>query len=416
MGPGTPNAWARERERRPDALDLTDTNPASHGLTLPEVGECLARAARDARHRPDPRGPRAAREALAARFGGGPEEYWLTASTSEAYSWLFQLLAAPGEPIAAPQPSYPLLEPLAQLAGLDVRSYWTHHLDPDGWVLDGATLTAAVRPGAASARAVVVVSPGNPTGAFSPLGVIAEVAGTVPLIVDQVFEPFRLDAPAAAPQPSRVGPAAGAAGFDPVGSRGSQPLGSMGPAAVAAPLDAAAALGEPPPGCVWFVLDGVSKRLAAPGAKIGWIRVIAGASVQPEVGEALDRVADSYLSVSAASTAALPALLELEGEAVRVARHRALGNLTELRKRWPWRVRRCEAGWVAMVDAPARGPRAGDEDLATWLLRERGLAVHPGWFYGVPGERALVLSLLGRPQAFADAVARLVRAVAEFSD
>ena len=39
----------------------------------------------------------------------------LSASSSETYSWLFKLLAGPGETVLVPAPSYPLLDALAGL-------------------------------------------------------------------------------------------------------------------------------------------------------------------------------------------------------------------------------------------------------------------------------------------------------------
>jgi aspartate/methionine/tyrosine aminotransferase len=363
LGPGSLNAWSQARAANPEAADLTDTNPARHGLTSPKVAECLARAAGRIACDPDPRGDRRARAALAERFGGSPKDYWLTASTSEAYAWLFQLLTAPGEAVAAPLPGYPLIEPLAALAATAVRPYWFHYLDKDGWVLDRATLDDAVqgRPGSAPAKAVVAVSPGNPTGAWAPLEEIAQAAAGLPLIVDQVFAPFALEAETPPPKSAET---------------------------------------------LAFTLDGVSKRLAAPGVKIGWIRLDGPPGAKGEAAEALDRVADSYLSVSAVAAAALPELLELEAETVAQARHRALANLEVLRRQWPGRVRRCQAGWVAVIDAPV-----AEADLALRLLRHHSLAVHPGWFYSIPGPKALVVSLLPAEPVFADLSGRLADAL-----
>ncbi len=44
-----------------------------------------------------------------------PDQVVLTASTSEAYSWLFKLLADPGDQVLVPTPSYPLFEWLARV-------------------------------------------------------------------------------------------------------------------------------------------------------------------------------------------------------------------------------------------------------------------------------------------------------------
>ncbi len=40
-----------------------------------------------------------------------------------------------------------------------------------------------------------------------------------------------------------------------------------------------------------------------------------------------------------------------------------------------------EAGWYAVLRVPALG---SDEDLAVRLVEERGVSVHPGYFFGFP--------------------------------
>jgi aspartate/methionine/tyrosine aminotransferase len=50
-----------------------------------------------------------------------------------------------------------------------------------------------------------------------------------------------------------------------------------------------------------------------------------------------------------------------------------------------------EAGWYAVLRVPALG---SDEDLAVRLVEERGVSVHPGYFFGFAGDGWLVVSLL----------------------
>ena len=51
-----------------------------------------------------------------------PERMLLTASTSEAYAYLFKLLADPGDEVLVPRPSYPLFEFLAAMESVRVTS------------------------------------------------------------------------------------------------------------------------------------------------------------------------------------------------------------------------------------------------------------------------------------------------------
>ena len=85
----------------------------------------------------------------------------LTASTSEAYGLLFKLLCDPGDAVLVPQPSYPLFDLLTRLEGVDAHPY---RLEYHGvWRIDRASVEAALTP---RTRAVLVVSPNNPTGSM----------------------------------------------------------------------------------------------------------------------------------------------------------------------------------------------------------------------------------------------------------
>jgi aspartate/methionine/tyrosine aminotransferase len=372
---GTPNALALARaELRAsgvEVLDLTDSNPTRHGLTHPGVLEAVQSATTSARrYQPDPRGPLVAREALAARFGGAPDDYFLTASTSEAYGWLLTLLADPGDAVAIPAPGYPLVEPLGRLAAVRTTEYPVNYVHPYGWSTDTAALAkVAARD---DVRGVVVVNPGNPTGAYvagderGPL-IEAVRGGGAALISDEVFGPFHLDG-----QPRTL------AGEDRV---------------------------------LTFALDGLSKLLCAPQLKLGWIRLSGPHDEAAAAAAALETIADTYLSVGAPVALALPDLLGLADEAVAATRERLVVNLATARALLDdggWRVRRCDGGWTVLVDVPRWLP---DDELALHLLREAHLSVHPGWFYDLPTPGALALSLLPEPGAFAEGCRRLRAAV-----
>src|SRR5512141_582862 len=96
-------------------IDLTESNPTRAGIEYPP--DVLAPLAREEgrRYAPQPFGLRPARQAVAADFArrGHPvaaEQVILTASTSEAYAFLFKLLADPGDEVLVPHPGYPLFE------------------------------------------------------------------------------------------------------------------------------------------------------------------------------------------------------------------------------------------------------------------------------------------------------------------
>ena len=120
----TPNRLSEQlrarRERGLPILDLTESNPTRCGFAY--LADEILSALRDTRsltYEPDPRGLRVAREAVARYYAErgvevDTERIFLTVSTSEAYSYLFRLLANPGDRVLIPRPSYPLFDFLAR--------------------------------------------------------------------------------------------------------------------------------------------------------------------------------------------------------------------------------------------------------------------------------------------------------------
>ncbi len=146
-------------------LDLSESNPTQVGLPYPpDLLQALAAPAA-LTYQPHPLGLRVAREAVAGEFARrgsfvDPDHLVLSASTSEAYSWLFKLLCDPGDAVLIPQPSYPLFEFLTRLEGVTPESYrLTYH---GRWEVDLDSLEQAP----AGTKAVLAVSPNNPTGSF----------------------------------------------------------------------------------------------------------------------------------------------------------------------------------------------------------------------------------------------------------
>jgi aspartate/methionine/tyrosine aminotransferase len=137
----------KKRQAGAPVLDLTESNPTRVGLDYPQAEILAALADANAlRYHPAPRGIDSARDAVAAyyRDRGTPisvGDVLLTASTSEAYAYLFKLLTNPGDEILAPRPSYPLFEFLAALESVQIRQYPLRY---DGvWHVDFAALERA---------------------------------------------------------------------------------------------------------------------------------------------------------------------------------------------------------------------------------------------------------------------------------
>ncbi|MDQ3282069.1 MAG: pyridoxal phosphate-dependent aminotransferase [Acidobacteriota bacterium] len=343
---------ARQAHRGP-LFDLTETNPTRAGIEYPqdELAEALARGARAA-YEPDPRGLRSAREALAENLQCSADDLLITASTSEAYSFLFKLLTDPGDAIVTPTPSYPLLEHLAQLELVELRPFplefhrrWEiHDVSVDGRV-----------------RAIAVVHPNNPTGSFVTADEQARLARhELPIISDEVFLDYALE------------------------SRGTTFVRED---------------------VLTFALGGLSKSAGLPHFKLGWIRV--SGPGKREALEGLELIADNFLSVATPVQVALPELLRIAPRIRGAISQRTRTNLELLRREFAAvsavEVLPVEGGWSAVL----RVPRVvSDDELALQLL-QHGVLIQPGYFFDFERDGYVVVSLLTREEIFAAGVRRM---------
>ncbi len=360
----TPNRWARLCEALPTRYDLTLSNPTRAGL--PYDAEAIAAAlAHPAAlsYAPHPFGSPTARAAVAGALGVDPARVVLTASTSEAYGWLFKLLCDPGDDVLAPSPSYPLFDHLATFEGVALRPYRLRYTG--AWEVDAATLVPGPR-----TRAALIVSPNNPTGNYLHAADLAALrALDLPLICDEVFAPYALRRADADRAPTL------------------------------ARLDAGLA----------FVLGGLSKWAGLPQMKLGWIVVAGAARAAAEALERLELIADTYLSVGAPVQQAAAALLA--GPTQAAIAQRTQRNLAALRSAVAGtgaEVPRVEGGWYALLRLPAV---QDDEAWALRFLRDAGVRVQPGWFYDLEGGPYVVISLLPRAADFVAGVEALLALV-----
>ncbi len=356
-------------------LDLTESNPTRCGITYPpELWPVLADPT-VAVYEPSPLGLPAARQAVARIYAGkgvavDPSRVALTASTSEAYSFLFRLLANPGDEILVPRPSYPLFDYLAALHDLRPVPYPLRY---DGhWRVDLDALAAAVTP---KTRVVIVVHPNNPTGSCLTADEWARVAQVcadrgVAVIADEVFAEYVEDA--AAPRT--------------LAGAGTGPL--------------------------LFALGGLSKWMGLPQMKLGWMAVSGPASLVEPALARLEIIADTFLSVNTPVQRALPRWLALAPTIQqqirrRIADHRrCLRGLTHGSD--PFEVLAADGGWSAVLRVPGV---ADDEQLMLDLLERAHVVVYPGYFYEFDEPGVLVVSLLAAPSVFHEGLARLREAL-----
>ncbi len=376
--PLTPNRLSellRERRARGlPILDLTESNPTRCGFAR-EGEEILAplHNPRSLTYEPDPRGLRTAREAVAQYYSErgvelDPDQIFLTSSTSEAYSFVFRLLANPGDKILAPQPSYPLFDFLGGLNDVEVLPYPLFY--DDGWQVD---LEALASRWESRSRAVLVVHPTNPTGSYvqkRERGRMIEICrqNRSAIIADEVFADYGFGADA-----ERV---------------------------VTHAQDSEA---------LTFTLSGLSKISALPQMKLGWIVVNGPERLRNEAQARLEVIADTFLSVSAPVALATP--LWLAGR--RAIQAQILGRVQANLRRLdellapglPVSRLKVEGGWYAILRVPST---RSDEDWAAEFLTQDGVSVHPGHFYDFPSEGYLILSLLPAREVFENALGKVI--------
>jgi aspartate/methionine/tyrosine aminotransferase len=156
-----------------------------------------------------------------------------------------------------------------------------------------------------------------------------------------------------------------------------------------------------------FALSGLSKLAGLPQFKVGWISVSGPAHLRDEALQRLEIIADTYLSASTILQSAVPGLLPLSGPIQSQIRCRVLENRkTLLRARGaeaPWDVLPSEGGWYAIL----RIPEARSEELVCLELLNKGVIVHPGYFFDFPSGNHLVVSMIPPREAFARGVEAL---------
>jgi aspartate/methionine/tyrosine aminotransferase len=365
---------AERRARGARILDLTESNPTKAGIEVP--GDAIQGALSEPGslvYAPEPRGMASARQAVARwyereGFAVSPERLVLTASTSEAYAWLFKLLCDPGDEVIVPAPSYPLFEFLATLESVVLR---TVPLEHDGrFRLDLAALERAIGP---RTRAVVVVHPGNPTGAFLQKDELAALDDLcrrrdLAIVSDEVFWVY-----GSAPDARRAGVVALATG------------------------------------ALSFSMSGLSKPAGLPQLKCGWI-VVGGAAPLAEAAlERLEMIADTYLSVGTPVQVGLDRLLVLGDEVRKHIQGRALANRTRLERAVAaapaLSLLPAEGGWYAVVRIPLVKT---EEEWVLALLGEDGVLVQPGYFFDFPMRGLLVVSLLTPEDELEEGIGRIV--------
>ncbi len=357
-------------------LDLSISNPLRCGFDLSalDLAHSFDRKGL-CDYQPDPLGLPSAREAVCRYYAGRgvtvePSRLLLTPSTSDAYNYIFRLLCEAGDEVLVPAPSYPLFSYLADIADIRLCPYRLKR-SPDGlWSIDADSMLASIGP---RCRAIMLVNPNNPTGSFirrEDLNLLTRIATErrLALICDEVFGDYVLDA-----APDAVVSLAGHA------------------------VDA-----------LTFVLSGISKILALPQMKLGWMLVQGPKGVAEDAMRRLEMIADSFLSVGTPVMLAMPEWMNsrelIQGQILDRARRNLESASLVLRDKPGLKLLRVEGGWYAVLRMEGI---LNEESFLLRLMEEERVAAHPGYFYDFAEGSHAVLSLLCPEAEWTEGLRRL---------
>lgn len=391
-----PNALTQKRQALRvtgvPVLDLTESNPTRCGIRYPEGLLDPLADPRSLTYEPDPKGLLSARETVASLYAKkkapiDPERVLLTASTSEAYSFLFRLLTNPGDSILVPRPSYPLFEYLAKLDDLRTIPYslrysgcgkrMPHHAllrsgcaeEDSSWSIDVEELSLEVTD---MTRAIVVVHPNNPTGSILSDQEITELSQLcqsrgLAMIADEVFAEY---------------------------------LYSGVPTTVLSKVSGSH---------LTFCLGGLSKFLGLPQMKLAWIAATGPSELLPPALERLEMIADTYLSVNTPAQWALSRWMTLAPfiqaqirKQITVNRQALIDHFLEAA---PVESLKAQGGWYAILRVPSIRE---EESWVVDLLEKDHVLVYPGYFFDFEERGILVVSLLAPEKIFQEGIRRLL--------
>jgi alanine-synthesizing transaminase len=349
--------------------DLVRGNVNEHGIIYPPeiLNEILAKAAEAARiYRPDSLGQQPARAAVSEYYAGleiPAEQILITPGTSVSYWYCFKLLAEPGDEILCPQPSYPLFDYIARLAGVHVSHY--RLVESRQWAIDLDYLENQITD---RTRAIVLISPHNPTGMVADdeqLRRLAEVAArhSLAIISDEVFSEFIFEI--------KTFPRA---------------------AATRAPLV--------------FTLNGFSKLFALPGMKIGWMTVSGDKDLVKKSMGALEMISDTFLPVNEIAQFAVPEIFRHGQDFltrykawVSKCRDEALNGLKGISFTAP------QGSFYVTIRIPF-----DEEETAVRLLEKQHILVHPGYFYDISPEH-LVMTFIDNLESLSNHFAKIAEVI-----
>ncbi len=348
------------RSAKKNIIDLTISSPMQAGIIF-DIADDLHYLAENPKwqfNAPDACGQLYARDAIAKYNGNStePENIFVTSSSSESYSALFQVFCKKGDCILSPAPGYPLIDTLAELAGLNTHPYFLkpYFGKEPHWEIDLDSLDS-IPP---NTKILLLISPHNPTGHIPSKKEFEHILQfcekhKLALIIDKVFSAYNLK---------------NNSQFSTLNSQLSKKI----------PI---------------FTLDGLSKSVGLPHIKVGWINAIVPKNQKQHIYNSLEYILDAQLNCSYLSQAlcarVLPRATAFQKKVIERLKANQI-SLGDYFSKMGAKIIPSAGGWYQSVYFP----NTNDEELCLNLLREKLVLTHPGFLFDFE-DGWLVGSLLG---------------------
>ncbi len=356
-------------------IDLSESNPTHCNFKYLSELDLLGPLTHPANldYQPSPNGKKEARQTIQAYYRKkgvevDSERIFLTASTSEAYTYIFRLLSDPKDRVMIPRPSYPLFNFIADLNDIALDPYSIRY-EQNQWRIHSDELTSSIHP---NTKALILVHPNNPTGSFLKINEASELIRiaqlkSLALISDEVFSDY---------------------GFQ----NDSQRKISFSETQEV----------------LTFTLGGISKSLGLPQMKLSWMVLSGPEKIVSQALARLEIIADTYLSVNTPAQEALRNWFSHQNQIQNEIKERIRSNQFWLKKQLPGSSVSClnsEGGWYTILKLP--DVKTEEEWILEFLEQDRVL-VHPGYFFDFEEEAYIVLSLLPECAQFQEGCNRIL--------
>ncbi len=327
-------------------------------------------------YNPNPKGDFKARESISEYYKQkgrqvSSENILLTTGTSESLSYIFKLYLNHGDLALVPSPSYPLFDWLAELEGIKLETFpcyldsWENEFAV--WKIDWEFLKLKLK---LKPKILILVQPNNPTGMllsekdFLELETIL-IEKEIILVIDEVFSDYvwKKNLKISTPKLSNS-----------------------------------------------ITLSGISKVLALPNLKLGWMYFQGEPKFIRESLEYMEIISDSFLSVNYPIQKALPNLFTYKQIIQNLISKRILENLEYLKKQnsESFFVHFPLGGWYVPIQIPMK---LEEQEFAFELLHAHNVLVHTGNLFGFSEKKWIVVSLLLEKEEFQEGIQKIINFV-----